>query len=36
VRESQIKVIGPNAMTNNIFTWMNMSMFADLPPAEQI
>ena len=35
VRESQIKVIGPNAMTNNIFTWMNKSMFADQsPPAD--
>jgi len=29
VREDQIKVIGPNAMTNNIFTWMNKSMFAE-------
>ena len=36
VREDQIKVIGPNAMTNNIFSWMNMSMFADLPPAADI
>lgn len=36
VRESQIKVIGPNAMTDNIFTWLNMSMFADLPPAAEI
>lgn len=36
VRDSQIKVIGPNAMTNNIFTWLNMSMFADLPPAVDI
>jgi DNA-binding HxlR family transcriptional regulator len=36
VRESQIKVVGPNAMTNNIFTWLDMSMFADLPPAAEI
>ncbi len=36
VRESQIKVIGPDAMTSNIFTWLNMSMFADLPPAAEI
>jgi DNA-binding HxlR family transcriptional regulator len=36
VRESQIKVIGPTAMTNNIFTWMDMSMFADLPSAAEI
>ena len=36
VRESQIKVIGPTAMTNNIFSWMDMSMFADLPSAAGI
>jgi len=36
VRENQIKVIGPSAMTSNIFSWMNMSMFADLPPAADI
>jgi len=36
VRDSQIKVIGPNAMTNNIFTWMNKSMFADQSPAADI
>lgn len=36
VREDQIKVIGPTAMTSNIFAWMNMSMFADLPSAAEI
>jgi len=36
VRESQIKVIGPNAMTDNIFAWMNKSMFADSLPEEKI
>jgi len=36
VRESQIKVIGSQAMTNNIFSWLNHSIFADLPPAAEI
>lgn len=36
VRESQIKVVGPKSMTNNIFSWINISMFADLPPAAEI
>lgn len=36
VRDSQIKVVGPNTMTSNIFSWINISMFADLPPAAEI
>jgi len=36
VKENKMKIIGPNALTRNIFTWMNPSIFADLPSAEHI
>jgi hypothetical protein len=36
VRDSQIKVVGPTGMTSNIFSCMNISMFADLQPAAEI
>lgn len=31
-----LKVVGPSALTRNIFTWMNPSVFADLPSADTI
>ena len=36
VRENRLKVVGPTALTNNIFSWLNTSIFADLPPAKEI
>ncbi|MFN2235020.1 MAG: winged helix-turn-helix transcriptional regulator [Anaerolineales bacterium] len=36
IREDLLKVVGPEALTRNIFSWMNISMFADLPSAEEI
>lgn len=36
VNNGDIKVVGPKPLTRNIFTWMNHSIFADLPPAEDI
>jgi len=36
VREEQIKAVGPSVYTQNIFSWMNISVFADLPSAQQI
>lgn len=36
IREERLKAVGPPALTNNLFTWMNASVFADLPPAERI
>ena len=32
----EMKVVGPKALTRNIFAWMTPSVFADLPPAEAI
>jgi hypothetical protein len=28
--------VGPSALIKNIFTWMNPSVFADLPAADTI
>lgn len=36
VRENHLKVVGPQALTRNFFAWMTPSVFADLPPAEEI
>jgi len=36
VKNDDLKVVGPRALTNNIFTWLNSSIFADLPSAEEI
>ena len=36
VKEGLLKVVGPSVLTRNIFSWMNSSVFADLPPAEEI
>ena len=36
VNQDLLKVVGPRALTRNIFTWINISMFADLPPADEI
>lgn len=36
IRESQLTAVGPQSLTRNIFSWMNISMFADLPSAERI
>ncbi|MCG6935803.1 MAG: helix-turn-helix transcriptional regulator [Proteobacteria bacterium] len=36
IREDLLKAVGPEALTRNIFSWMNISMFADLPSAEEI
>ena len=36
IREGLLKAVGPEALTRNIFSWMNISIFADLPSAEAI
>ena len=36
INAGDLKVVGPNNLTKNIFSWMNMSIFADLPSAEKI
>lgn len=36
VADGSLKVVGQPALTRNIFTWINKSVFADLPPAQQI
>lgn len=36
VKDGLLKVVGPSALTRNMFSWMNSSVFADLPPAEEI
>lgn len=36
VRDGLLKVVGPKTMTRDIFTWMNPSTFAGLPPAAEI
>jgi DNA-binding HxlR family transcriptional regulator len=36
LREDQIKAVGAPVLTRNIFTWLQPSVFADLPSAEEI
>ncbi len=36
VSSNQLKVVGPTSMTKNIFSWMDASIFADLPSADHI
>ena len=36
IREGLLKAVGPEALTRNIFSWLNISAFADLPPADEI
>jgi DNA-binding HxlR family transcriptional regulator len=36
VNSDKLKVVGPRVLTRNIFTWMDVSIFADLPSAEEI
>jgi len=36
VNSDKLKVVGPSVLTRNIFTWMDVSIFADLPSAEEI
>lgn len=36
VNSNKLKVVGPSALTRNIFTWMDVSIFADLPSADEI
>jgi len=36
VNSNKLKVVGPSVLTRNIFTWMDVSIFADLPSAEEI
>jgi DNA-binding HxlR family transcriptional regulator len=36
VRGGDVKVVGASGLTGNITTWMNLSLFADLPPASEI
>lgn len=36
VKSGDLKVVGPRALTQNIFNWLNSSIFADLPSAEEI
>lgn len=36
INDGQIKAVGPSLLTRNIFSWLDISIFADLPSAEQI
>ena len=36
VAEGRLTVVGPRAMTRDITAWMSNSIFADIPPAEEI
>lgn len=36
VSQDLLKVVGPRALTRDIFSWINASIFADLPPADEI
>ena len=36
VSRGELKVIGHRALTNDIFTWINPSIFGDLPLAKEI
>lgn len=36
INDSRLKAVGSNVLTRNIFTWMNGSIFSDLPPAQEI
>ena len=36
VKNDQLKVVGPAALTRDIFSWINPSIFSDLRPAEEI
>jgi len=36
IKEDSLKTVGPPVLTRNIFSWMNSSIFADLPPAVEI
>jgi hypothetical protein len=36
VKEDLLKAVGPSAYKRNIFSWMDRSIFADLPPAQEI
>ena len=36
ISNGDLKVVGQTALTKNMFSWMNKSVFADLPPAEEI
>lgn len=36
LREDQIKAVGNPLLTRDLFSWLQPSVFADLPPAEEI
>jgi DNA-binding HxlR family transcriptional regulator len=36
ISNGDLKVVGHPALTRNMFTWINKSIFADLPPAQEI
>jgi DNA-binding HxlR family transcriptional regulator len=36
ISEDKLKVVGPNALTRNMFSWMHPSIYADLPSASEI
>jgi len=36
VNSGQLKVVGSTSLTKNIFSWLNISVFADLPSADSI
>ncbi|KPJ91809.1 MAG: HxlR family transcriptional regulator [Gammaproteobacteria bacterium SG8_11] len=36
INEGRLIAVGSNVLTRNIFSWMNSSVFADLPSAEHI
>lgn len=36
VSSGELKVVGPGVLTKNIFSWIDISIFADLPAAEEI
>jgi DNA-binding HxlR family transcriptional regulator len=36
IRDGSLKLVGNKTLTRNITSWMNASIFADLPPANEI
>jgi len=36
IREQKLQIIGPSALTNNINSWLDKSVFAEIPAADEI
>jgi hypothetical protein len=36
IREQKLQIIGPSALTNNINSWLDNSVFAEIPAADEI